>query len=151
MAFVAYLAKALTLATVGSSQFLTALAYSSPVIERSLGRNALTLGLRGLSAGLEAAATEGGNVVASQAMKRVGVWMLRLAGWEVAVVLLGIEIFVWAISPNDLETWCMANAFGKKGSKALGGTRMSSNSYVNSLKQQLAFEKAIGSVSVRSQ
>ncbi len=151
MALVAHLAKALTLATVGSSQFLTALAYSSPVIERSIGRNSLTLGLRGLRAGLEAAATEGGNVVASQAMKRVGVWMLRLAGWEVALVLLGIEIFVWAISPNDLETWCMTNAFGNKGNKALGGNLLSSKSYVTSLEQQLAFEKAIGSVSVRPQ
>ncbi|MBH1480165.1 MULTISPECIES: hypothetical protein [Bacteria] len=151
MALVAHLAKALTLATVGSSQFLTALAYSSPVIERSIGRNSLTLALRGLRAGLEAAATEGGNVIASQAMKRVGVWMLRLAGWEVALVLLGIEIFVWAISPNDLEAWCMTNAFGKKGNKALGGNLLSSKSYVTSLEQQLAFEKAIGSVSVRPQ
>ena len=66
--------KAFVTAAVGGAQFLTALAYSSPVIERSLGRNSVTLGLRGLKAGPEAAAaTEGGSVVASQAMKRRGV------------------------------------------------------------------------------
>lgn len=53
--------KAFVTAAAGGAQFLTALAYSSPVIERSLGRNSVTLGLRGLKAGLEAAAaTEGG-------------------------------------------------------------------------------------------
>jgi len=82
---------------VGSAQFMTALAYSAPVIERTLGRNSLSLGLRGLRAGLEAAAAvDGAGVVASQAMKRVGVWVLRLSGWQVGLALLATEVLIWA-------------------------------------------------------
>lgn len=110
------------------------------------GRRALTLGLRGLHAGLEAAAgREGGHIVASQAMKRVGVWILRLSGREVALTLLAIEVLIWAISPNELEKWCASNAFEKRAEKNVG------SSYATAREQQLAFEKALGAVSVRLQ
>ncbi|KAG0910949.1 hypothetical protein G6F31_021534 [Rhizopus arrhizus] len=101
------------MAATASAQFLTALAYSSPVIERVVGRNSLTIGLRGLRAGIEAAAGgEGGHIVSSQAMKRIGTWILRLSGWEVALGLLLVEVLIWAVSANDLEKWCMTNVFG---------------------------------------
>lgn len=139
------LIKSGTVGLSGSAQFLTALAYSSPVIERTVGRNTLTLGLRGLQAGLEVAAGhEGGSIVASQAMKRVGVWILRLGGWQVALALLVMEVMIWAISPNDLEKWCASNSFGKSVGKR--GT----NLYATAREQRLAFEKALGSVSVRA-
>ena len=140
------LVKGGTVGISGSAQFLTALAYSSPVIERTLGKNALTLGLRGLQAGLEiAAGREGGSIVASQAMRRVGVWILRLSGWELALALLVIEVLIWAISPNELEKWCASNSFGKSGGKR------GSSFYATAREQRLAFEKALGSVSMRTQ
>lgn len=139
------LIKSGTVGLSGSAQFLTALAYSSPVIERTVGRNTLTLGLRGLQAGLEVAAGhEGGSIVASQAMKRVGVWILRLGGWQVALALLVMEVMIWAISPNDLEKWCASNSFGKSVGKR------GANLYATAREQRLAFEKALGSVSVRA-
>lgn len=144
--FTALLVKGGVAGAAGSAHFLTALAYSSPVIERTVGRNGLTLGLRGLHAGLEVAAgREGGQIVASQAMKRVGVWILRLSGWEVALILLAIEALIWAISPNELEKWCAKNSFGKGAEKKVGG------SYSTAREQQLAFEKALGAVSARVQ
>lgn len=54
--FTALLVKGGMAGATGSAHFLTALAYSSPVLERTVGRNGLTLGLRGLHAGLEVAA-----------------------------------------------------------------------------------------------
>ncbi len=144
--FTALLVKGGVAGAAGSAHFLTALAYSSPVIERTVGRNGLTLGLRGLHAGLEVAAgREGGQIVASQAMKRVGVWILRLSGWEVALILLAIEALIWAISPNELEKWCASNSFGKGAEKKVGG------SYSAAREQQLAFEKALGAMSARVQ
>ncbi|HGM5882977.1 TPA: T6SS effector BTH_I2691 family protein [Stenotrophomonas maltophilia] len=142
--------KAFVTASAGGAQFLTALAYSSPIIERSLGRNSLTLGLRGMKAGLEAAAaTEGGSVVASQAMKRLGVWILRLGGWQVALALLVIEVLIWVISPNDLEKWCINNAFGKNSGRGKGERTFGGKPYLTPREQRQAFDKAIGSVTLR--
>jgi len=139
-------------AVVGGAQFLTALAYSAPVVERAIGRNSLTLGLRGLKAGLEAAAAmEGERMVASQAMKRIGVWILRLSGWEVALALLVIEALIWAVSPNDLEKWCMNNPFGRNLESATGERLFAGKRYSTAQDQKSAFDKAIGSVSLRQQ
>ncbi len=144
--------KAFVAWVTGGAQFLTALAYSSPVIERRLGRNSLTLGLRGMKAGLEAAAaTEGGTVVASQAMKRLGVWILRLGGWQVALALLVIEVLIWVISPNDLEKWCMNNAFGTNAGHGKSERTFGGKPYSTPREQKQAFDKAIGSVTLRVQ
>ncbi len=148
----ALLMKAGLTSAVGSANFLTALAYSSPVLERHLGRNKLSLGLRGLRAGIEAAAArEGELVLSSQAMKRVGTWILRLGGWEITLALLVIEATVWAISPNDLEKWCESNVFGRAASKVPPSASDSRNRQVAVLKQKDAFDKAIGKVTTRSQ
>ncbi len=137
---------------VGSANFLTALAYSSPVLERHLGRSKLSLGLRGLGAGIEAAAArEGELVLSSQAMKRLGTWILRLGGWEITLALLVIEATVWAISLNDLEKWCESNVFGRAASKVPPSASDSRNRQVAVLKQKDAFDKAIGKVTTRSQ
>jgi len=82
-------------------------------------------------------------------MKRLGVWILRLGGWQVALALLVIEVLIWAISPNDLEKWCMNNAFGtnaglRKGERTFGG-----EPYSTPREQKQAFDKAIGSVTLR--
>ncbi|MDT3470373.1 T6SS effector BTH_I2691 family protein [Stenotrophomonas maltophilia] len=144
--FTAHLVKGGVTGAAGTAHFLTALAYSCPVIERTVGRNALTLGLRGLHAGLEVAAgREGGHIVASRAMKRVGVWILRLSGWEAALIMLAIEALIWAISPNELEKWCESNSFGKRPETKVG------SSYATAREQQLAFENALGAVSARVQ
>ncbi len=136
---------------VGSAQFLTALAYSAPVIERTFGRNSLSLGLRGLRAGLEAAAAvDGAEVVASQAMKRVGVWVLRLSGWQVGLALLAAEVLIWALSPNDLEKWARSSAFGRNSDGGIGKGNSNEKRFTAAEDQQIAFYKAIGSVSVRS-
>ncbi|WP_313053579.1 T6SS effector BTH_I2691 family protein [Stenotrophomonas cyclobalanopsidis] len=135
---------------VGSAQFLTALAYSAPVIERTLGRNSLSLGLRGLRAGLEAAAAvDGAEVVASQAMKRVGVWVLRLSGWQVGLALLATEVLIWALSPNDLEKRARSSAFGRNSHGGIGKGNSNEKRFTTAEDQQIAFYKAIGSVSVR--
>lgn len=136
---------------VGSAQFLTALAYSAPVIERTFGRNSLSLGLRGLRAGLEAAAAvDGAEVVASQAMKRVGVWVLRLSGWQVGLALPAAEVLIWALSSNDLEKWARSSAFGGNSDGGIGKGNSNEKRFTAAEDQQIAFYKAIGSVSVRS-
>lgn len=135
---------------VGGAQFLTALAYTAPVIEQWFGRNSLSLGLRGLRAGLEAAAAvEGAEVVASQAMKRVGVWVLRLSGWQVSLAILAAELLIWALSPNDLEKWCMSSVFGKNSRDVFQRGLHGGKHFATTQEQQVAFDKAIGSVSVR--
>ena len=111
-----------------------------------VGRGVLTLGLRGLHAGLEVAAgREGGHIAASQAMKRVGILIVRSSGWEVALILLAIEVLISAISQNELEEWCASNSFGKRAEKKVG------SSYATAREQQLAFEKVLGAVSARVQ
>ncbi|HGM6732668.1 TPA: T6SS effector BTH_I2691 family protein [Stenotrophomonas maltophilia] len=149
---IALVIKGGAMAATASAQFLTALAYSSPVIERVVGRNSLTIGLRGLRAGIEVAAGgEGGHIVSSQAMKRIGTWILRLSGWEVALGLLLVEVLIWAVSANDLEKWCMTNVFGKRIGDRSRGRRSPDDVYATAQEQQLAFDRAIGSVSIRSQ
>ncbi|PTA71459.1 hypothetical protein C9412_13110 [Stenotrophomonas sp. Nf1] len=84
-------------------------------------------------------------------MKRVCMLILRLSGWEVALGLLIVEFLIWAVSSNDLEKWCMANVFGKKTSDRSRGRRSPDDVYATAQEQQLAFDRAIGSVSIRSQ
>lgn len=110
------------------------------------------MGLRGLRAGIEAAAArEGELVLSSQAMKRLGGWILRLGGWEITLALLLIEATVWVISPNDLEKWCESNVFGRAASKAPPSASDSRSLQEAVLKQNDAFDKAIGKVTTRSQ
>ncbi|OLG63717.1 hypothetical protein BXO416_20030, partial [Xanthomonas oryzae pv. oryzae] len=53
---VMYILKSLSGVFVGGAQFLTALTYSAPVLERAIGRKGVVIWLDGLKAGLQAAA-----------------------------------------------------------------------------------------------
>lgn len=37
-----------------------------------------------------------------------------LVGWEIAIVLVGIQLLVWYFTPNALEEWCETSAFGRR-------------------------------------
>ncbi|AZK86064.1 hypothetical protein BO993_01685 [Xanthomonas oryzae pv. oryzae] len=108
------LLKSLTGSAVGTAQFLTALVYSSPVLEKAIGRRGLVIWLDALKAGIQAAAIkEGENVLAKASMRKIGGWLLRLGGWEVAIVLLSIDVLIYLVKPDELEKWCESNRFGK--------------------------------------
>ncbi|MET4615089.1 hypothetical protein ABIA71_000651 [Stenotrophomonas sp. 2619] len=147
---VALFTKAMAGASVGGAQFLTALAYSAPLVQRLTGNNALTISLYGLRAGLSAAAArEGEALLASHAMKRVGVWVLRLGGWEVALVIAAIQGLIWALSPNELEIWCKKNAFGKGQIPGLFGFGSGGGKFNNVDKQEESFIAAMGRVTAK--
>lgn len=59
-------------------------------------------------------------IVATKAMKRIGLWV-RLCGWEVALLIAAVQFAFWVIEPNDLEVWCERNAFGKIRRGSYGG------------------------------
>ncbi|WDN12748.1 hypothetical protein [Xanthomonas oryzae] len=62
---------------VGGAQFLTALVYSAPIIEKALGRRGIVIWLDALKAGLQAAtAKEGEDLLAKASMKRLGMAIL---------------------------------------------------------------------------
>lgn len=137
--------------TVGGAQFLTALAYSAPTIQRVIGKNSITLLMSGLRSGLIAAAAgEGEAVVASEVMKRVGLWVLRLGGWEVALIIGAVQILIWAISPSALEEWCERNAFGRCSVGRLGGFGATSPKFKSIKEQDAAFVLSMGTVMHRA-
>ncbi|QQD48974.1 T6SS effector BTH_I2691 family protein [Xanthomonas oryzae] len=99
---------------VGGAQFLTALAYSAPALEKAIGRSGLVIWLDSLKAGLQAAAVkEGEQALAKASMKRIGAGILRLGGWQVTVALIALDCLVYAVEPDALEKWCESNNFGK--------------------------------------
>ncbi|PPV03368.1 hypothetical protein XbrCFBP1976_21595, partial [Xanthomonas bromi] len=134
----------------GGAQFLTALVYSAPIIEKALGRRGLVIWLDALKAGLQAAvAKEGEDLLAKASMKRLGMAILRIGGWEVTVALIAIDILIYAIEPDALEKWCESNQFGKVEKGGLFGFGATSPHYKTLKEQDEAFQKAIGEVTVR--
>ncbi|AOS19593.1 hypothetical protein ATY46_13920 [Xanthomonas oryzae pv. oryzae] len=145
-----YLLKSLVGFSVGGAQFLTALVYSAPLIEKALGRRGLVIWLDALKAGLQAAATkESEEFLAKASMKRLGMGILRIGGWEVTVALVVIDILMYTIEPDALEKWCESNQFGKIDKGGLFGLGASSPHYKTLKDQDDAFQKAIGEVTVR--
>lgn len=135
---------------VGGSQFLTALAFSAPVVQRFVGQSSLTLLLTGLRSGLIAAAAKEGEVaVASLAYKRIGLWVLRLGGWEATLVIASIQGLIWAISPNELEVWCERNAFGRVKPGLFAGFGATDPKFNNTKEQDHGFAAAMGAVSAK--
>ncbi|MGS0603708.1 T6SS effector BTH_I2691 family protein [Xanthomonas oryzae pv. oryzicola] len=135
---------------VGSTQFLTALAYSSPILEKAIGRRGVVIWLDSLKAGIQAAAAkEAEHVLAKESMKRIGVWMLRLGGWEITVALLAIDILIYTIEPDALEKWCESNRFGKISAGSWLGFGASSLQYKTLKEQEGAFQASIKQVTVR--
>ncbi|AKN96405.1 hypothetical protein ACU10_06125 [Xanthomonas oryzae pv. oryzicola] len=144
------LLKSLTGSAVGTAQFLTALVYSSPVLEKAIGRRGLVIWLDALKAGIQAAAIkEGENVLAKASMRKIGGWLLRLGGWEVTIVLLSIDVLIYLVNPDELEKWCESNRFGKINEGVWLGFGASSPKYKELKEQDDAFQKAIGQVTVR--
>ncbi|QBH03700.1 T6SS effector BTH_I2691 family protein [Xanthomonas oryzae] len=142
--------KVVTGVAVGGAQFLTALVYSAPVIEKALGRRGLVIWLDALRAGLQAAAAkEGEDLLAKASMKRLGMAILRVGGWEVTVALIAIDILIYAIEPDALEKWCESNQFGKVEKGSLFGIGASAPRYKTLKEQDETFQKAIGEVTVR--
>ncbi|MGS0574856.1 T6SS effector BTH_I2691 family protein [Xanthomonas oryzae] len=142
--------KVVTGVAVGGAQFLTALVYSAPVIEKALGRRGLVIWLDALRAGLQAAAAkEGEDLLAKASMKRLGMAILRVGGWEVTVALIAIDILIYVIEPDALEKWCESNQFGKVEKGSLFGIGASAPRYKTLKEQDETFQKAIGEVTVR--
>lgn len=137
-------------AFTGGGQFLTAFAYSAPVLQKALGRRGIVIFLDGLRAGIQAAAAkEGEQILASVTMKRIGLWVVRLGGWEVTLAVTAIQGMIWAISPNALEVWCERNYFGKVTKGGLFGFGASDPHYPTVKEQNEAFLTAMGEVTVR--
>ncbi|RBB62153.1 T6SS effector BTH_I2691 family protein, partial [Xanthomonas oryzae] len=135
---------------VGSAQFLTALAYSAPVLEKALGRRGIVVFFDSVKAGLQAAAVkEGGEALAKASMRRIGAGILRLAGWEVTVALIALDILIYAIKPDALEKWCEANRFGRVSEGWLLGFGASESHYKTVKEQDDAFQKAVKEVVAR--
>ncbi|QBG96095.1 hypothetical protein EYC55_12395 [Xanthomonas oryzae] len=132
---------------VGSVQFLTALAYSSPVLEKALGRRGIVIWLDSLKAGLQAAAAKDAeHFLAKSSMKKIGVWMLRLGGWEVTIALLSIDVLIYVVEPDALEKWCESNSLGKTSEGGWLGFGASGPHYKKLKEQEDAFQKAISQV-----
>ncbi|WP_308669889.1 hypothetical protein [Xanthomonas bromi] len=131
-------------------QFLTALAYSAPALEKAIGRRGVVIWLDSLKAGIQAAAAkEGEHVLAKASMRKIGVWMLRLGGWEVTIALLSIDVLIYVVEPDALEKWCESNSFGKTSEGGWLGIGASDPHYKKLKEQEDAFQKAIGQVTVR--
>ncbi|AKN97890.1 hypothetical protein ACU10_15110 [Xanthomonas oryzae pv. oryzicola] len=149
MAFISFMKTAIGLA-VGSAQFLTALTYSAPVLERAIGRKSIVIWLDSLRAGLQAAAAkEGEDILVKASMKRLSLGILRLGGWQVTVALIALDVLVYAIEPDALEKWCESNKFGKTNEGWILGFGASVPLYKSLKEQDEAFQKAVGEVTVR--
>lgn len=142
--------KAFAGATVGGAQFLTALSYSAPVLRSAFGGRSGVVLLEGLNAGISAAAqkvaargagtvlAQADRIVATEAMKRLGLWILRVGTWEVTLVIAAVQGLIWAMEPSALEKWCKQNEFGA-----------SNSGFKSYEEQEFAFIRALGSVGVR--
>ncbi|AXM21530.1 hypothetical protein BRM88_14890 [Xanthomonas oryzae pv. oryzae] len=145
-----YFTKSLSGVAVGGAQFLTALAYSAPVFEKAIGRRGVIIWLDSLKAGLQAAAAkEGEEVLAKATMKRIGIGVLRIGGWQVTVALVVMDVLIYALEPDALEKWCESNWFGKVSEGWILGFGASRPHYKNLKEQDEAFKKAIGEVTAR--
>lgn len=82
---------------------ITAIATSAPLL-KIVGRR---MGLQVMVVAVDGIATR----VAIASFARV---LGLLVGWEVAVVLVAIQLLVWYFTPDTLEEWCETSAFGRR-------------------------------------
>ncbi|WP_305956475.1 hypothetical protein [Xanthomonas oryzae] len=87
--------------------------------------------------------------MAKASMRRIGAGILRLAGWEVTVALIALDILIYAIKPDALEKWCEANRFGRVSEGWLLGFGASESHYKTVKEQDDAFQKAVKEVVAR--
>ena len=154
---------------VAAANFLTALTSSAPLVARITGgRGVVFIGKIG--AGIAGATARSGAIAAGSAvgrdaanragMKAVGVAageagivlteragllaigrvVLFLAGWEVAVALVVLQLLIAYFSDNELQTWFEKCAFGKSPDSPPWTID----------KQREEFEKALASVGLKS-
>lgn len=82
---------------------ITAIATSAPLLRiagRRLGLTIVVVAVDGIA-----------SRVAIASVARV---LGLLVGWEIAVVLVGIQLLVWYFTPDVLEEWCETSAFGRR-------------------------------------
>ncbi|CUI96653.1 hypothetical protein O9570_23630 [Achromobacter xylosoxidans] len=82
---------------------ISAIATSAPLL-KIVGRR---LGLRVMVVAVDGIASR----VAIASVARV---LGLLVGWEIAVVLIAVQLLVWYFTPDALEEWCETSAFGRR-------------------------------------
>ncbi|QBG94629.1 Fis family transcriptional regulator [Xanthomonas oryzae] len=133
---------------ISSGAFLlTALSASAPFLERTatriLGREVIFARLGWIAQGIgDVTAEVAGKAVVSTSAERiaamtVGRWLLILAGWEVQVAIIGIQLLIWLFSDNDLQKAIEESVFGIE-------AKYKTNP--DAIKQDQAFKKAMEAV-----
>lgn len=111
---------------LGAGAMLSGLSTSAPLLVRIAGqvtggRLKLVLlermGESVVAATAERVAIAAGTVAVDVAVERAGVLivgraLLFLGTWEVQVVIVGIQILIWWLTPNELQDACAKSAFG---------------------------------------
>ncbi len=87
----------------GGGAVITAIATSAPLL-KIVGRRA---GMNVMVVAVDAVAS---RVAVASFARVLGI----LVGWEVAIVLVGIQLLIWYFTPNALEAWCETSAFGRR-------------------------------------
>jgi hypothetical protein len=104
----------------------TTLSYAAPLIGRLTGRAAIGTAVEIL--GVRAAAIIGARILC-----------MTLGGW-ITVGTFGIQVIIWSITDDDLQTWCSLCAFGSK--------RIAPDAYKSVKEQDKALEEAMVAVGV---
>lgn len=113
-------------AVIGTVAALSGLSTSAPLLVRIAGRVTggrlklvllERLGESVAAAAAERAAIVAGTAVADVAVERAGMLalgraLLFLGTWEIQVVIGGIQVLIWWLSPNDLQDACAKSTFG---------------------------------------
>ncbi|MFL9919658.1 Fis family transcriptional regulator [Paraburkholderia fungorum] len=116
----------LTKSLLGAGATLSGLSTSAPMLVRIAsrvtgGRLKLVvlerMGESVAAAAAERAAVVTGIAMADVAVERTGMLILGrallfLGTWEIQVVIVGIQVLIWWLSPNELQDACAKSAFG---------------------------------------
>lgn len=89
--------------TAAGAAVITAIATSAPLLKivgRRLGMNVVVVAVDGIAS----------RVAVASVARVLGL----LVGWEIAIVLVGIQLLVWYFTPDALEEWCETSAFGRR-------------------------------------
>ncbi|MCY1535375.1 hypothetical protein D9M68_707760 [compost metagenome] len=89
--------------TAAGAAVITAIATSAPLLKivgRRVGMNVVVVAVDGIAS----------RVAVASIARVLGV----LVGWEIALVLVGIQLLVWYFTPDALEEWCETSAFGRR-------------------------------------
>lgn len=98
-----YLVKTVLGVAAFGATAITAIATSAPLLKRVAGR-----------AGVEIVVLAVERVSAQVAAATVARVLGFLVGWEIALILVAIQLLVWYFTPSALEEWCETGAFGRQ-------------------------------------